>query len=141
MDDRRRKTWWKRIDRNDARQRERGQGEPKRSETPAAIDLETATRNYIAVILETEVYCTYRTELERIKAHPELKAQVDQFRTRNYEFQSRLENDFNKLDNFEKEYQNFREDPIVADFLAAELALCRMLQKISFNIVDAMNFE
>ena len=46
-----------------------------------------------------------------------------------------------KMDYFEKEYKEFRENVIVDDFLKAELALCRMMQEINALIVDGLNFE
>ena len=104
-------------------------------------DIKIATETFIAEICDTEVYRTYEEELQKVKRVQELKAQIDDFRKRNYEFQSSPDIDFQKLDQFEKEYQNFRQNPLVADFLAAELALCRMLQDISERIVKEINFE
>ena len=49
--------------------------------------LESATEEYIAAILSSEEYVTYRQELEKVKQYPELKAQIDDFRKRNFEFQ------------------------------------------------------
>ena len=103
--------------------------------------LETATENYIAAILESDVYRTYRAELDKVKQYPELKAQIDDFRRRNYEFQSSPDSDFDKLDRFEKEYENFRENPLVADFLAAELDFCRMMQRLNTYITAELHFE
>ena len=104
-------------------------------------NLETATDNYIAAIRDSEVYRTYRAELEKVKQYPELKEQIDDFRRRNYEFQSSQDSDFAKLDRFEKEYENFRENPLVADFLAAELDLCRMMQRLNIYITAELHFE
>lgn len=104
-------------------------------------DLETATENYIAAILDSEVYRTYRAELEKVKQYPELKEQIDIFRARNFEFQSSPDSDFDKLDRFEKEYETFRENPLVADFLAAELDFCRMMQRLNTHITDELHFE
>lgn len=104
-------------------------------------DLEYATENYIAAILESEEYRNYRTELEKVKQFPELKSQIDDFRKRNYEFQSSPDCDFGKLDRFEKEYENFRQNPLVADFLAAELALCRLMQQLNTQVIAALHFE
>ena len=44
-------------------------------------------------------------------------------------------------DAFEREYEKFRENPIVDEFLRAELALCRMMQKNNLIIMDAIRFE
>ena len=67
--------------------------------------------------------------------------QIDEFRRNNYLLQCRTDIDFDKLDHFEKEYENFRQQPLVADFLAAELALCRMMQDIFSDITEALDFE
>ena len=52
-----------------------------------------------------------------------------------------VEDLFDKMDYFEKEYKEFRENVIVDDFLKAELVLCRMMQEINALIVDGLNFE
>lgn len=103
--------------------------------------IDTATDDFIAAVLATDVYANYRRELEKVKREPGLKEQIDEYRKRNYEFQSSHDIDFNRLDHFEKEYENFRANPLVADFLAAELDLCRMMQRINTRIVAELNFE
>ena len=104
-------------------------------------DLNQALDNYIAAILETEEYRTYRTELEKVKSVPGLKEKIDDFRTRNFLLQSDPDCDFNKLDNLEREYDLFREDVLVSDFLAAELAFCRLLQSTNTYIAGKLDFE
>lgn len=104
-------------------------------------NIDNATDEFIAALLATDVYTNYRQELEKVKREPGLKEQIDDFRKRNYEFQSSTDNDFSKLDRFEKEYENFRANPLVADFLAAELDLCRMMQRINIRITAGLNFE
>lgn len=103
--------------------------------------LQQVTKSLTDVILKSEVYQTYQAELEKVKQYPELKAQIDEFRRNNYLLQFRTDIDFDKLDHFEKEYENFRQQPLVADFLAAELALCRMMQDIFSDITEALDFE
>lgn len=105
------------------------------------INIDNATDEFIQAILATETYENYRLELEKVKRDPGLKAQIDDYRKRNFEFHASTDNDFGKLDRFEKEYENFRANPLVADFLAAELALCRMMQRINTRIVAGLNFE
>lgn len=104
-------------------------------------NIDNATDEFIAAILATDVYASYRQELEKVKREPGLKDQIDDYRKRNFEFQSSTDNDFNKLDRFEKEYENFRANPLVADFLAAELDLCRMMQRINTRITAGLDFE
>ena len=45
------------------------------------------------------------------------------------------------MDAFEKEYEKFRENPIVDDFLRAELAFCRLIQEINVMITEELDFE
>lgn len=103
--------------------------------------LEHATDEFVAAILESDVYRLYRAELDKVKQVPGLKEQIDEFRKRNYELQASTDNDFEKLERFEKEYENFRENPLVDDFLAAELGFCRMMQYLTAYITAEMKFE
>ena len=48
---------------------------------------------------------------------------------------------FDKIDQFTRENEAFRENPLVSDFLAAELAFCRMMQEIGLYVTDQMRFE
>jgi len=103
--------------------------------------MEQALQAYIDKILETEEYQEYVIQKNKVKQQPELKAQIDAFRTRNFEMQTGKELVFEKIEAFEREYEDFRENPLVADFLAAELAFCRMMQKYNGRIMDAIDFE
>jgi len=105
--------------------------------------MEMAVHKYVKAIKETEVYKKYSYQLEKIKKNPELFAQVNEFRRRNYEIQntSQVDELFDKMELFEKEYEKFRENPIVDDFLRAELAFCRLMQEIGRIITSELDFE
>ncbi len=103
--------------------------------------MEQALQAYIDKILETEEYQEYVIQKNKVKQQPELKAQIDAFRTRNFEMQTGKELVFEKIEAFEREYEDFRENPLVDDFLSAELAFCRMMQKYNDRIMDAIDFE
>lgn len=104
-------------------------------------NIDNAVGQLITVITESEVYCEYLTQLERVKEQPGLKEQIDDFRKRNYILQTGGDADFDKIKQFEKENEDFRENPYVSDFLAAELAFCRMIQDINVRVVGAVRFE
>ncbi len=107
------------------------------------IELDSAVEKLIAIIRDTEVYMEYERQKEKVNRIPDLKAQIDIFRVRNYEIQN-LSNDeevFQKIEDFEREYESFRENPIVSDFLEAELALCRMMQEINIRLTEALDFD
>ena len=99
-------------------------------------------QNFIASIRETDIYLEYREALEELKKDPDLKRRVDDFRKRNYNFQQSEDIDLNEYDQFRSEMVGFRaSDQRVDTFLDAELALCRMIQDISYRITEAIDFE
>lgn len=106
-------------------------------------NLESATINYVKAIKDTAVYKKYYEQLDRLKKYPEQYKKVNEFRKRNFEIQNTTQKDelFEKMDAFEEEFERFREDPVVDDFLRAELAFCRMMQEINLYITEAVDFE
>ena len=105
--------------------------------------LENATASYVQAIRDTAVYKKYCEQLERLKRNPEQYQKVNEFRRRNFEIQNTAQKDelFDKMDAFEQEFEKFREDPVVDEFLRAELAFCRMMQEVNLYITEAVNFE
>lgn len=104
-------------------------------------ELDSAVNAYIAAIKSTETYQSYANERDKVRQYPDLKAQIDDFRKRNYELQTSPDTDFHKIDQFERDYEDFRENPMVDDFLAAELAFCRMIQRANMQITGAIDFD
>lgn len=100
-----------------------------------------AVDGLILVIKESDEYINYETQLERVKQENGLKEQIDIFRKRNYELQRSEDIAYDKIDAFEREYESFCENPLVSDFLSAELAFCRMMQEINYKLTDAVDFE
>ena len=103
--------------------------------------VEQSLDNLIDTIKSDDIYLEYKKQLDLLRQDPELKRQVDDFRKRNYDMQMDGDLDFAKLDSFREEYREFRTNPLVDSFLAAELDFCRMMQNINFKIIDAVDFE
>ena len=105
--------------------------------------MKAASENYIRAIKDTEIYKQYSYQLGKIKQDPVLFKKVNEYRLRNFEIQNTSQEHelFQKMDAFEKEYEKFREDPVVDDFLRAELAFCRLLQEVSAYVTEALDFE
>lgn len=104
-------------------------------------NLDIAVEQLIAAVLDTHEYREYSVQCDKVKQHPELKAQIDEFRKQNYQMQISQDNAFEKIEQFEKKYADFRENPLVSDFLAAELAFCRMMQDVNIRVTEAIHFE
>lgn len=48
---------------------------------------------------------------------------------------------FDEIDAFEKEFEEFRSNPVVEEYLQAELAVCRMVQNIYTQIAEAIDLD
>lgn len=104
-------------------------------------NMEDAVLIYIDAIKASEEYQKYVSVKERVKQYPELKSQIDEYRRRNFELQTSEHTAFEEMEQFEREYAGFRENPLVADYLAAELDFCRMMQGINIRVTQAIDFD
>ena len=104
-------------------------------------NVDNAVNQLIFALQESAVYKKYKEKLSEVNRYPDLKKQIDEFRTRNFELQNSADCAFDMLEAFEKEYEGFRENTLVDEFLAAELAFCRMMQEINIQITEAMQFD
>lgn len=97
----------------------------------------------VDAIKNTEEYQKYEFQKEKVKRIPELKERIDDFRKKNYELQNSPQSDnlMAEVERFQKEYQSFMENPLVEDFLQAELAFCRLMQDVNVHITAAIDFE
>ena len=103
--------------------------------------VEEAAEALADALLNSDIYQEYKSKLDQVKQYPDLKRQIDEFRMRNYELQQSPDYAFDKMEQFQREYQTFRDDPLVSDFLAAELAFCRMVQDVENRLVERIDFE
>ncbi len=102
-----------------------------------------ATEYFVEEIRKSDIYKEYNLQKEKLKKQPELFAKVGEFRQKNLALQESAQGDdlFEKLDAFEEEYEEFRANPLVDDFLRAELAFCRMIQEVNVWITAELDFE
>jgi len=101
------------------------------------------TDKLVKTILESEVYQNYRKQTEKVSRIPELRNQINEYRTKRYELQ-RIEDEsmlFDRMEEFDRQYELFEEDPIVGAYLAAELDFCRAVQEVNTAIIEALEFE
>ena len=78
----------------------------------------------------------------KLHANPELEQIVFAFRQKNYQIQNSKNVDlFWEVDHLERENIDIRKNPVAEEFMTAELAFCRLLQKINFRLVGGLNFE
>lgn len=93
--------------------------------------LTDAMRNTI----DYQSYLKLEAELDKDK---ELKRKVDEFRLRNFSLQKEENVDlFDAVDDIDREFVELRKNPVVEEYLEAELSVCRMVQKV----LNAINHE
>lgn len=107
------------------------------------MEVQEALEQLAQAVKESEVYREYRRQSERVDNAGDMREKMDEYRVRNFELQNSVQTEdlLDKLDDFEREYEKFREDPLVEEFLDAELAFCRMMQEIDVKLAEAMDFE
>lgn len=104
-------------------------------------NMEEAVQGFVEAIKATQEYKDYTCEKDKVKQFPELKEQIDEYRRRNFEMQSSSDTAFEAIEQFENEYADLREIPLVEDFLAAELAFCRLMQGVNLKVTESLDFE
>lgn len=107
------------------------------------LTIEQMSDKYIEAILSTDTYREYALQRDKLLKQHDLYEKVKEFRTKNYLIQTQKEGDdlLNAVDDLQNEYAHIREIPLVEDFLAAELAFCRMMQELNTKIADALQFD
>lgn len=107
------------------------------------MEVQEALEQLAQAVKESEVYREYRRQSERVDNAGDMREKIDEYRVRNFELQNSVQTEdlLDKMDDFEREYEKFREDPLVEEFLDAELAFCRMMQDIDVKLAEAMDFE
>ncbi len=106
------------------------------------MEMKKALNQFLNEFQESSAFKDYKYQKERIKKVPGKKERINEFRARRFEFQNYQGEDlFEKIDEFEKEYQSFKEEPIVREYLAAELEICRLVQEINSAIDDLVDID
>lgn len=107
------------------------------------MEVQKALEQLAQAIKDSDIYREYRRQSEKVDNTGDMREKIDEYRVRNFELQNSVQTEdlLDKLDAFEREYEKFREDPLVVEFLDAELAFCRMMQEIDVKLAEAMDFE
>lgn len=107
------------------------------------VDARELASDFAEKIMQTEIYQEYNFQKNKLKKLPELYERINDYRRKNFALQQEKDKDvlYDKMEQFEREYEDFRENPLVDDFLKAELAFCRMMQDINLQLTRELGFE
>lgn len=105
-------------------------------------EMSTELSNLVQAIKNSDVYIRYHKAKEELHKDPELERRVHEFRKKTFQIQnSGSVNLFDEADRLEQETVEFQKIPVVGEYLTAELALCRVVQRASWRLIDALDFE
>ena len=105
--------------------------------------MEKCIEDLIQCIIESDEYQQFCELRDKVREEPELRKQINDFRLHVFETQNSQElldmyQEQNRLCN---DYEEFRKNPLVNGFLLAELRVCRMVQKITNEIVGSVDID
>lgn len=105
--------------------------------------VEECTRALLEAIRNSEEYKNFEKTKAEIEGKPEERKQVDDFRRKAY----LMQNSDSSIDLLEEmtrlacERQELRKNQLVTDYLSSELSLCRMLQRISMEVMNVTDIQ
>ena len=105
--------------------------------------LEECTEQLLDAVRNSEAYLNFEHMKKEIAGHPELRAELDEFRRKVYLMQNSSEayNLMDELADLHKEKERLYLNPLIGEYLNAELHVCRMLQKISMKVLSVADLE
>ncbi len=106
------------------------------------MEVENSLKNLVTAIKNSKEYQAYWEAKEEVEKDPEKMRDLNRYRTKIYDIQNGGGEDlYYRIDRIEQESEQFRADKAIDRFLAAELALCRMVQKINWTLIEELNFD
>ena len=90
-----------------------------------------------------EDFKRYKAACTQVRMHPEKEQRLQEFRKKNYLLQNSRESVdlFAETDRLEKEYADVYRDPMLQEFLSAEVAVCRIVQQVNREMINCLDFE
>ena len=104
--------------------------------------IEAALSQLVAAMRTSDEYMRFRHARAKVAAFSGLQQRIDEFRASWYALQSSGADDlFEQIDRVEEQHADLRENSYVQEFLTAELALCRMFQRVNWTIMQNLDFD
>ena len=105
--------------------------------------IEENIENLLEAVRRSDVYQEYQKQSRRLNQNPELKNRVDTFREENFRFQNESDKErlFPDVEDVIRESAQLRKNPEVNAYLDAELALCRLVQKICRSVTEGIDID
>ena len=86
-----------------------------------------------AALRGSEAYKAFREVSRKVSEEPQLRQRLDEFRKKN--------DLFDDVQNLEREYEDMRKNPVIQEYLEAELQICRIIQRCADEILTSVDME
>lgn len=104
--------------------------------------IDECIENLIEVVKDSPEYKEYQRMRELVHQEPEKERAIHEFRRRNFELHKFRNVDlYAEMNRLEGEFAPLRAQPYVNEYLAAELAVCRMVQRINYRLMMEIEFD
>ena len=96
-----------------------------------------------AALRGSEAYKAFREVSRKVSEEPQLRQRLDEFRKKSYLLQNgnNAYDLFDDVQNLEREYEDMRKNPVIQEYLAAELQICRIIQRCADEILTSVDME
>ena len=98
--------------------------------------IQRCVKALIEVIRQGETYQKYIRCEKKLHEHPELLKKIDEMRAAAYRLHNSEGNGdiYAQIEQYEQKFHEYRKNPLVNEFLEAELDVCKMMQQIGTSI-------
>lgn len=105
--------------------------------------VEACTESLVKAIQESREYQRFCQVREEVKKNPELHSRIGAFRRQVYAVQNSREplDMYEEMERITRDYEAFRREPLVEEFLEGELRVCRMIQKIMLQVTRSVDLD
>ena len=107
------------------------------------MKVQAALEQLVDAIQSSDIYAEFKKKSEQVDQSGDLRTKINEYRAKTFALQNseHTEDLLDRMEAHEREYEKFRENALVEEYLNAELAFCRMMQEIEVRLAEAVDFE
>lgn len=108
---------------------------------PRDEKVRAAVEQLCEAIKESDVYNDFQTINKHISGYPELKEELKTYRSGAFKIQTGREDNIDFIKSLELKGDALHQDELMDEYLNAELAMCRLFQRIMYMTLDITEFD
>ncbi|SDB19553.1 YlbF family regulator [Eubacterium oxidoreducens] len=105
------------------------------------MQLDKQIDNLTESIKSSDIYIRYIKAKDEMKKSPDKCSIANEFRMEMFRMHNSDDSDLKQQQDLFYRKMEMLNDPVITEFLEAELVLCRLMQKINYEIVSCLDFD